>query len=155
MKLKTQKRLAAKLLNAGKTRVWFDPGRLDDIKEAITKADLRSLIKSGIIKKKPITGISRFRTRKRLLQKRKGRQQGAGSRKGTRTARLSSKQEWMNKIRAQRNLIYALKKRKIITNETFNLLYKKSKGGFFRSRSHVMLYLNENKMLLENKNGKK
>ncbi|MBI2419008.1 MAG: hypothetical protein HYV28_14135, partial [Ignavibacteriales bacterium] len=47
--------------------------RLDEIKEAITKIDIRNLINQGIIKGKPYVGTSRFRARKRLIQKRKGR----------------------------------------------------------------------------------
>jgi large subunit ribosomal protein L19e len=155
MNLKTQKRLAAQIMKVGETRVWFDPGRLDEIKEAITKADLKPLIKNEAIKKKPEKGISRFRARKRQTQRKKGRQQNTGSRKGKRTSRLSGKQEWMNRLRAQRKLIFTLRETASITNDTFKILYKKAKGGFFRSRSHIMLYLKENKLLAERKNGKK
>ncbi|MEK6973894.1 MAG: 50S ribosomal protein L19e [Nanoarchaeota archaeon] len=154
MNLKTQKRLAAQLLNVGRTRVYFDPEKLEEIKEAITKSDLRSLIKRGIIKKKPQTGISKFRARKRSLQRKKGRQQGIGTRKGKRTSRLSRKREWINKIRSQRYLLFNLKSKDRISKETFKTIYKKSKGGFFRSKSHIMLYLNENKLLI-NKDGNK
>ncbi len=155
MNLKTQKRLAAQILKIGKGRVWFDPSRLDEIKEAITNADLRSLIKDSAIQKRPEKSISRFRVRKNLVQKRKGRKQGLGSRKGKKTARLSAKRLWMNRIRAQRNLLSSLKEKSLIENKTFRDLYKKSKGGFFRSRQHIMLYLNENKLFLNNKDGKK
>ena len=155
MNLKTQKRLAAKIMKVGETRVWFDPGRLDEIKEAITKADLKPLVKNGLIKKKPKTGVSRFRARKRQTQRKKGRQQNTGSRKGKRTSRLSGKQQWMNKLRAQRKLIFTLRENGSITNETFKSLYKKAKGSFFRSRSHIILYLKENKLLIEKNDGKK
>ena len=42
--LNVQKRLAAQILKCGRNRVRFDPDRLEDIKEAITKTDIRSLI---------------------------------------------------------------------------------------------------------------
>lgn len=154
MILKTQRRLAARILKIGKNRVWFDPIRLDEIKEAITNADLRSLIKDKAIQKMPAASISRFRIRKKLIQKRKGRRTGLGSRKGKRTARLPSKRSWMLKIRAQRTLLKSIKQKNLIKNETYRDLYKKAKGGFFRSRSHIILYLNENKLFLK-KNGKK
>ncbi len=155
MKLGTRKRLAAQIMKVGKSRVWFDIEKLSEIKEAITKADLRSLIKSGIIKERPMTGVSRGRARKRLLQKKKGRQQNTGSRKGKKTSRLTGKDVWMNKIRAQRELLYALRERESIAKETFKLLYRRAKGNYFRSRSHLMLYLKENNLLLKGKNGSK
>ena len=48
--LTLQKRLAADLLKVGRTRVWLDPEKMDDIKNAITRADVRKLINRGYIK---------------------------------------------------------------------------------------------------------
>ena len=70
MILKSQKRIAAQVLKVGINKVWLDPERIDDIKEAITKADIRSLIKSGVIKAHKLKTNSRARFRKRLEQKR-------------------------------------------------------------------------------------
>ena len=70
MMLKLQKRLAADVLGCSEKRVLFDQDRLEDIKEAITKLDIRSLIADGTIREKPIKGISRARARKTALQKR-------------------------------------------------------------------------------------
>ncbi|MBI2110521.1 50S ribosomal protein L19e, partial [Candidatus Woesearchaeota archaeon] len=146
MILKSQRRIAAQLLKVGSNRIWFDSERLEEIKESITKADIRSLIQDGAIQKKPETGISRGRKRKRLLQKRKGRQQGSGSRKGKRTARLPRKRAWILKIRAQRKLLGRLRQKKVITPKTYSLLYRKAKGGFFRSTRHIHLYAQEHKL---------
>ena len=101
MKLNNQKRIAAKLLNCSKKRVVFDTERLEEIKEAITKADLRGLIKDKAISAKPVKGVSRGRARKRQEQRRKGRQKGHSSRKGKKTARSPKKKVWMKKIRNQ------------------------------------------------------
>ena len=49
MKLDNQKRLAAQILKCSKKRVKFDPDRSSDIKESITKADIRNLIKEEAI----------------------------------------------------------------------------------------------------------
>ena len=87
MQLDTKKRLAAQILKCSKNRIWFDVDRLEDIKEAITKADIRSLIADKAVKEKPVKGVSRTRARKTALQKRKGRRKGIGSRKGKKTAR--------------------------------------------------------------------
>ena len=93
MKLKNQKRISADLLKVGKTSVKFNPDRLSDIKEAITKLDLRGLIKDKAITAKKTGTVSKGRLRKRLIQKRKGRQKGLGRRKGKKTSRLSRKQK--------------------------------------------------------------
>ena len=146
MRFATQRRISAQLLKCGANRIWFDERRLQEIKEAITKTDLRSLIKDKAIQKKPETGISSFRRRKRLSQKRKGRQTGQGTRKGKRTARLPRKRAWINKIRAQRDLLQHLKGKKVLSSTTFRSLYSKSTGGFFRSRRHILLFIKEHKL---------
>lgn len=148
MTLKSQKRIAANILKVGTTRVWFDPNRLSEIKEAITKADVRSLIKDLAIQKKPSNSTSSGRKKKIRVQKTKGRRKGIGSRKGTKNARRPSKRSWMINIRNQRMLLKALKEKELITNATFKDLYKKSKGGFFRSKRHIKLYLKENKLVI-------
>jgi large subunit ribosomal protein L19e len=141
MNLSTQKRIAAQVMKVGATRVWFDPNRLDEIKEAITKADIRSLVNDKAIQPRPETGISRFRTRKHNAQKKKGRRKGQGSRQGSRRARLPRKDEWMNKIRSQRAMLKKLRDDGMITKQTYRQTRGKAKGGFFRSRRHIQLHL--------------
>lgn len=143
MKLDNQKKIAAQILKCSRKKIWLDPERLSDIKEAITKADIRSLVKEGAVIRKPSRGVSRARARRILEQKRKGRQKGSGSRKGKRTARLRRKRGWINKIRAQRSLLRDLKDKDIIGKKTYSGLYRKAKGGFFRSKRHIMLFIKE------------
>jgi len=143
MKLNNQKRIAAQVLKCSAKRVKFDPDRLSDIKEAITKIDIKGLIKDHAIRKIPIKGVSRGRARKVLIQKRKGKQRGPASKEGSKNARLPRKKRWMNKIRAQRNFLKILKDKKIVDNKLYRDLYMKSKGGFFRSKRHIKLYLEE------------
>ncbi len=143
MNLKTQKRLAADVFGCSPKKVWFDSSRVEDIKGAITKTDIRSLIKQNAIMQKPAKGVSRGRARKIHIQKVKGRRKGYGSRQGKQTAKLPRKTEWMNRIRAQRELLNILKEKKIIDKKTFRMLYLKAKGGFFRSRRHIKIYLEE------------
>lgn len=146
MKLTSQRRIAAQVLKCGEGRIWFDRERLPDIKQAITKADIRHLIGERAIQKKPKRAISHGRLRKHLLQRRKGRRQGQGSRKGKRTARLPKKKEWMVRIRGQRAFIRELRDKAIIAPHIYHLLYKKAKGGFFRSKRHIKLYMEEHKV---------
>ncbi len=155
MQLKSQKRLAAQLLNVGENRVWFDNDRLEEVKEAITKADIYKLIKDLAIQAKPQKGISGYRRRKKFAQKRKGRQKGQGSRKGTLNARIRQKKVWMDRIRLQRRLLKKFRNKKIIDPKTYRKLYMRSKGGFFRSRRHVLLYLEEQGILKDKKLAKK
>lgn len=146
MNLNTKKKLAAKILRCSKKRVWLDPNRLDEIKEAITRVDLKSLIKDNAIKKKPSNSTSRFRIRKAKKQRSKGRKKGPGSRKGKKTARLPKKEAWMSNIRAQRELIKKLRDKKIIDKSAYKDIYNKSKGGFFRSARHIKVYIKEHKL---------
>lgn len=46
-------------------------------------------------------------------------------------------------------MISGLKASGAINNETYKKLYKLSKGGVFRSRKHLELYMKEHKMLIE------
>ena len=99
MELKVQKKLAASVLKCSEARVVFDETRLAEIKEAITKADIRGLVANGAIIATPKKGVSRVRARKRQKKKRQGRYKGHGSRKGKKTARSVPKETWMIKIR--------------------------------------------------------
>ena len=143
MKLKIQKRLAAQILKSSKSNIWLDSGRLDEIKEAITKADVKSLIKDKAIKGKKIRGISRFRIRHANKQKSKGRRKGPGSKKSGVNARISKKRRWINHVRTQRSLLKHLRDKKVIEKSSYRLLYMKSKGGFFRSKRHLKMYMEE------------
>jgi len=146
MKLHKKTDLAAKVLKCSPKRVRFNTEKLNEIKEAVTKFDFRNLIKKGIIKKKPVKGISKFRARKNKIQKSKGRRKGPGSRKGTITSRSPRKQEWMKTIRAQRKLIKKMKENKLIDNKSYYDLYRKAKGGYFRSSRHIKNYAKEQNM---------
>jgi|TARA_Y100000310_G_scaffold44812_1_gene41815 large subunit ribosomal protein L19e len=143
MQLEIQKRLAAQILKSSKNDIWLDSNRLDEIKEAITKADIKSLIKDKAIKCKKIVGISRYRIRKRKEQKSKGRRSGAGSIKGSKHARLSKKKAWINRIRIQREFLQNLRDKGVIDKSSYRPLYMKSKGGFFRSKRHIKIFMGE------------
>ena len=145
--LSVQKRLAAQVLKCGKNRIRFDPEKLTEIKEAITKNDVKSLINNGVISKKRLLNTSRFWARKAKRQKSHGRRKGFGSRKGKKSARNNPKRSWINKIRLQRGYIRYLRGKNMITNEAHNELYMKSKGGYFRSLRHMKLYISEKNIM--------
>ena len=147
MSLKNQRRIAASILKCSPYRVKFNEERLTDIKEAITKLDIRGLIKEGAILERPMQGISHGRMRILAPKKRRGQRKGHGSRKGTKTARLGRKENWINHVRKQRRLLAQLRAQEKIDRKTYRMLYLKSKGGFFRNVRHIKLYVEENKLM--------
>lgn len=142
-----QKRLAAEVLKCSKKRIVFDSSRLSEIKEAITKQDIRKLIADGAISKLQKKGISNVRTKKIAIQKAKGRRKRRGSRKGGKNARNPRKISWILRIRKQRELLKSLKKQGLLKPRDYKNLYLKSKGGFFRSRKHLHLYAEEHGLI--------
>ena len=70
----------------GLKRIKFDSDHLDDVADAITRDNIRSLMTANTIKIKGITGTSRGRARLAKIQKRK-RSVKQGSKKGTKGAR--------------------------------------------------------------------
>jgi large subunit ribosomal protein L19e len=147
MKLDKKKRMAAKVLGVGYYRVWIDPERSEDVSTALTRADMRRLIKEGTIQPKQKLGVSRGRTRERLAKRRKGRHRGHGSRKGTAAARFPRKERWIKTIRPVRRRLSELKKQGTIEPSEYRKLYRMAKGGAFRSKGHLETYLKEKGIL--------
>jgi large subunit ribosomal protein L19e len=131
--LRSQRRLAAKILKVGETRVWIDPNRADDVEIAISRGEIRKLISEGAIKRYPATGVSRGRARVIHAKKKKGLRRGPGTKTGSSTARVSKKDVWMAKIRALRRRLRELKTRRVITQENYRQLYKMAGSGIFKS----------------------
>lgn len=140
--INTQKRIAADILKCGKNKVWFDPEQKEEIKKAITRADVRRLIKKGYIKKKKTNQQSRSRARKITLQKKRGRRSGPGKRKGKLHI---GKTEWIKSIRALRKYLKEQRDTKKITSSQYRRLYLMAKGGRFRNKAHLKLYIKEMK----------
>jgi large subunit ribosomal protein L19e len=138
-----QKRLAAQILKCSPQRIRFDTGKLEEIKGAITKHDIRNLIKQNAIYELATNATSRVRARIKHIQRRKRRQKGAGKRKGSKNARYSKKRDWIAKTRSQKALLAKLRDKKILSHELYRNLYLKVKGGFFRSMRHMKLHINE------------
>jgi large subunit ribosomal protein L19e len=139
--LSNQRRLAAQLLKCGEGRVWVDPASTEELADAVTRADIRSAIKAGVIRRKAVKGTSRVRARMHAAEVRKGRHSGPGSRRGTPESRVTRKRRWIRRIRAQRDLLATLRDSKKITANVYREFYRRAKGGMFRSRAHLMLNL--------------
>lgn len=146
MDVSTQRKLAARMLKVGLHRIWVDPNRLDDIAMAIRREDVRRLIHEGAIRQMPAKGVSRARAKKLHEKQKRGLRVGPGSRKGTRTSRLSGKERWMIRIRAIRRHLKKLRARRIISPRNYRRLYRLAKGGMFPSIRRVDHYIQEHKM---------
>ncbi len=138
--LDSVKRMAAELLGVGVNRVWIDPEQLDRASTAITREDVRKLIKDGVVKARPVKGTSRGRWRKAHRQRRKGLRKGPGSRKGP---AVDEKEQWVARVRALRKLIANLRRRRIITRSTYRRLYVMVKSGVFQSKAQLRTYIKE------------
>jgi large subunit ribosomal protein L19e len=146
-KLTLQKKLAADILKVGKSRVWLDPdpAKQKELQAAITRADIRRLIKRKVIKTVP-TKVSRPRTAKERKKRRK-----TGSRSGPKHARLPKKRRWISTVRPLRSMLKELRAEQQIDNATYRRLYMLVKGGQFRSRSHMRLYMEQHGMMKKKK----
>lgn len=139
--LANQRRLAASLLKCGEGRVWIDPASQEDLADAVTRADVRSAIKAGVVRRSPVQGTSRGRARQHRAEVAKGRHSGPGSRRGSPESRLPRKDRWMRRIRAQRALLRELRDQQKIPPAVYREFYRRAKGGMFRSRAHLLVNL--------------
>lgn len=146
MRLRGQRRLAASILGVGVNRVWIDPERAEEVEAAITREEIKRLIDRGIISVTPLRGQSKGRTRIMRAKKRRGRRRGPGRRKGSKYAIVSRKRRWINRIRALRRRLRLLRERRIITVNTYRMLYRKAKGGMFKSCADLERYIEEHKL---------
>jgi large subunit ribosomal protein L19e len=134
--LRKKRELIARMLGIGANRVKFEPDKLDNIADSITREDLRSLVKRGTIWTSKVKGTSRGRAKtKQAIRKKSGL--GPGSKKGKKTARMGKKSAYVTKIRSMRHHLKVMKDRNEINRQTFWLVYKKVDGGQVRSVSHL------------------
>jgi large subunit ribosomal protein L19e len=140
--LRAKKRLVSRVTGAGVHRIWFDPDHLDDIADAITRDNIRSLMTANTIKIKPFKGTSRGRAKHKKLQHHK-RGAKPGSKGGSLGARIGRKETHVNKIRSLRHLLKVVKDRKEITNDQFWALYKKVGGNTVRNKAHLLSLIEE------------
>ena len=140
--LRAKKRLVSRVVGVGVNRVRFDNDHLDDITDAITRDNIRSLITANTIRINRIVGTSRGRAKVRKKQRQK-RGRGQGSKKGRKGAREGKKEIHIRKVRALRYRLKVSKDRKEITNKEFWELYKKVGGNTIRNVAHLRSLIDE------------
>ena len=142
--LKSKKRLVSRIVGVGVNRVRFDNDHLDDVADAITRDDIRSLITANTISIKSFKGTSRGRAKTKKIQKSK-RGATQGSKKGRKGARVGKKTVYVNKVRSLRYLLRIAKDRKEITNDAYKTIYKKINGNTVRNKAHLRTIIAEAK----------
>jgi large subunit ribosomal protein L19e len=133
--------MAAEILKVGENRVWINPERADDVELAISREEIRRLIRDRAIKKTPEKGISRARARLIHDKKVEGKRKGQGSRGGSGGARTPTKEAWMKRVRAQRKKLRELRDNHAITEANYRQLYIMAKSGSFRSVADMDRYM--------------
>jgi len=94
MNLRNKKSIATKALKVGRERIVFLPSRIDEIKEAITKQDIRDLKQEGAIVVKEVKGRKKVKKRTKV--------RGVGKVKKKVNKR---KQEYVKATRKQRKFV--------------------------------------------------
>ncbi len=127
-----KRNLAAKTMKVGKDRITFVRARLEEIKEAITKQDIRDLVVSGAIIIKPIKG-------RKTNTKRKNKR-GTGKIKKKVNKR---KQEYVIITRKLRSYVQEMKKQGKLNDEEGKEIRKRIRNRAFKSKANLKLYIEE------------
>lgn len=139
MKGDKAKRIAAEILNTGKKKIWINPEETEALKEAITKEDIKELIKEGIIKKSKRAQKSSVRARVLREKKRRGRKKGPGKKKAGEKKRSEKKKTWIKRIRAQRKALRELREKEgdAVEKAGYRKLYRMAKGNYFKGKRYL------------------
>lgn len=141
MSIKFAKRAASEILGRGESAIRFKPSAMKEIREAITKEDVRKLIsEKSIIAVKPKHNMSmnsKLLKRKRLA----GRRRGIGRRKGTLKAR--GVLPWERRVRSQRALLKELKRMGKIDSKAFKSFYRRITGNSFPNKASLLMHIKE------------
>ncbi len=125
MNLKKKKALARRTFGVGEKRIVFAESRLSDIKEAITKQDIKDLKQDRAI----------------IIKERKGRKKVGKKRKRStgniRKKMKKRKKNYMVLTRKLRKYVTEMKNQGKISKKEANELRKKIRNKMFRSKSHL------------------
>lgn len=126
MNLSKKKELAARTLKVGKGRIIFNTARLDEIKEAITKQDIRDLLQNKAMVIREVKG------RRTRVKRNTRRKQGSIKQKPKK-----SKREYIIITRKLRRYLAAQRKKSLLTQEDYHLLRKEVRVKNFKSLAQL------------------
>ena len=138
MNLGKKKALAAATLNVGKGRIVFNVQRLAEIKEAITKQDIRDLFASGAI------FINDIKGRKTVVKRRTRRKAGSVKKKIK-----QGKKKYMTLTRKFRSILFDLRNKEKISEENYLKLRKEIRASIFKDKVHLKHRIEELQQWLE------
>jgi large subunit ribosomal protein L19e len=124
--LNKRKELAAKVFGVGKNKILFNTLRLSEIKEAITKQDIRDLYNDGAIMVREVNG--RRKKAKRTTRKGPGKIKWVIGNK---------KRKYITITRKLRAYVSELRIQGKITMPQYNELRKKIKARTFKDKAHL------------------
>jgi len=126
MNLRKKKELAKKTLKVGKRRIIFAEPRLDEVKEAITKQDIKDLYKEGAIIVQEVKG------RKKV--KKTSKRKGPGN---IRKKVNKRKKEYVIMARKLRKYAGEMEKQGNLSKEELKQIRNKIRNKMFRSKAHL------------------
>lgn len=126
MQLGNKRELASKVLGVGKERILFAESHLSEIKEAITRQDIRDLVNSGAIQIREIKG------RRKIVKRKHRRRTGKVKLKVNK-----SKQDYIIITRKLRKFAKHLLKTGKINNENYKDIRRKIRARSFKSKRHL------------------
>lgn len=130
MKLENKKELAARTLKVGKERIAFVSSRNKEIKEAITKQDIRDLVVDGAIVIKEVKG------RKKVVGRKNKRKAGKIKKSVNKRKEL-----YMILTRKLRQYIKNMKAQEKLNREETLEIRKKIRNKLFKSLAHLKEYI--------------
>ena len=130
MNLRTKKTLAKGALKVGRERIVFLKSRMDEIKEAITKQDIRDLKQEGAILVKEVGG-------RRKNAKKKNKRSTGNIRKKVNVR----KQEYVIMTRKLRKIVAGMKLRGEIDKAETKDIRNKIRNRVFKSAAHLKKYV--------------
>ncbi len=130
MNLSKKKSLAARTLKVGKDRIVFLQSRLEEIKEAITKQDIRDLQKEGAI----------------ILKEKKGKRKKEGKKKRKSAGNIRKKvnkrkKEYVTMTRKLRKYTAEMLKQGKVSREDVKDIRKKIRNRVFKSKANLREYI--------------
>ncbi len=130
MNLRNKKALAARTLKVGKDRIVFSQSRLEEIKEAIKKQDIRDLKEEKAITIKDIVGKKKA--------KKKSRKVGPGK---IRKKVNKRKRGYVIMTRKLRKYLAFVKRQGDLSKEEISTLRNKIRNRDFKSKAHLKDHL--------------
>ncbi|MAG38432.1 hypothetical protein CMI45_03550 [Candidatus Pacearchaeota archaeon] len=138
MKLENKKALIARTLNVGKSRVVLNLSRLTELKEAITKQDVKDLLSDGAITVKEVKG------RKKVVKRKTRRRLGSIKQKVNKR-----KQTYVKLTRKLRTHLKILKDQEKISKDSVRDLRKQIRASEFRSLAHLKERIKEQDLFIK------